>query len=314
MRASRWASSYVWRRLLCLAVALLVAAAAAAGRSQVGAVAYQSPMSAATTLVAVGGAGARFTRLAVTSDDVYAIDDAPHNLRRYILHGLPYAQQFTQVMRWKEGANGLIMGRPVDLYAAGQRLLILDSAGALWSYWGPDYARAIVPLRLQSNQGAPVALAMHGADLLLLDPARRTVWRYSARGGGYDTVPVALTARPLPQLAGALRLAVSRDALLALRADGAIVVMPWAHLASVHIWRLSSPIVGLWASPTSTQVLVTMGQEVALVASFGQVLWRARITGLGGEALRDVAMAPRHRLFVLTRTRILLVHTALPGL
>src|SRR2546421_1041597 len=105
-----------------------------------------------TLVVADLGPGVQLVRLVAARDDLYVIDNAAGDVLRYVLHGLAYAELFTQVMRRQERADGLIMGRPVDLFLAGERLLILDASGSLWSYWGPGYSRVVVPLRLQSNQ------------------------------------------------------------------------------------------------------------------------------------------------------------------
>lgn len=266
------------------------------------------------SVVTAASAGARFNRLVAARGDVYVIDAAAHHLRRYILHGLPYAEQFTQVMRWKEGANDLIMGQPLDLFLAGQRLLILDSLGTLWSYWGPGYLRSLVPLRLQSNQGAPVAVALHGVDLLLLDPAKMQVWQYASSGGAYDTTPRPLLARRLALLAGAVRLAVSRDALLVLRANGSLVAIPWSDPGAATMLRLPSRVTGLWASPARRRFLVSTARDVALLAPAGALVWRIRVGGLGDEPMRDVALSPTGRLYVLTETRILLLHGTVPAL
>ncbi len=264
-----------------------------------------------TTVVADLGRAARCTRLAAASDDLYTLDAAAEHVRRYILNGLPYALQFTQVMRWREGDNGLIMGRPLDLSRAGERLFILDGLGALWSYWGPDYTRAIVPLRLQSSQGAPVSVALHGTDLLLLGD-KPQIWDYGSTGGGYDTVPRPLLARPLAG-AGAARLGVTARALLILRTNGAITAVPWGQTSDTTL-RIPLSITGLWSDAARARFLVTSARELAIVGSDGAVQWRAAVGGLGGETLRDIAVSPNGKLYLLTDTRILLVTARVPAL
>jgi len=300
--------------VLCVCAALLPALSD-------GVRAYQRPARARvqvggageiqTTVVADLGRGARCTRLAAAGDDLYVLDAAAEHVRRYTLNGLPYALQFTQVMRWREGDNGLIIGRPLDLSLTGERLFILDGLGALWSYWGPDYARAIVPLRLQSNQGAPISVALHGNDLLLLDD-KRQVWDYAPSGGGYDTVPRPLLARPLAGV-GAARVGVTARALLVLRANGAITDVPWGQTTDTTL-PISLSVTGLWSDAARARFLVTSAHELAIVGADGAVQWRATVGGLNGETLRDIAVSPSGKLYLLTNTRILLVTARVPAL
>lgn len=261
------------------------------------------------------GPGAQLTRLAAAADDLYVIDAAPGHVRRYILHGLPYAELMTQVMRWKEGADKLIMGKPLDLYLSGERLLILDSLGSLWSYWGPDYSRTFLPLRLQSNQGAIVALARHGGDLLLLDPDTRQIWVYhSDASGGYDTTPRPLTPRPIADLRDATRLAVSHDALYVLLARGAVLALSWRHPRTIARLGLAGEATGVWASAARGGCLVSFARSFAVVNRDGTVRWRASLQGLGGDTIRDIALSPSGRLYLLTQTRIRLVQSMTPAL
>jgi hypothetical protein len=270
---------------------------------------------ARTLVVAKPGPGAQLVRLAAASDDLYVIDNAAEHVLRYVLHGLPYAELFAQVMRWRERANGLIMGKPLDLFLAGERLLILDDSGSLWSYWGPEYSRVVVPLRRQSDQGRPRAVALHGGALLLLDPSRRQVWLYRPdTTGGYDTAPRALLPRPLPALAGATRLAVSRDALLALRSDGSVLAIPWSHPRAARHLRLLVHATGIWATAAHRRFLVSSARSVALWAPGGALLWQVAVRGLDGAAIRAVVLSPAGRLYVLTNTRILRVDTKAPAL
>ena len=270
---------------------------------------------APSLVVANLGRGAQLVRLAAARDDLYVIDNAAQDVLRYILHGPPYAELFTQVMRRKERADGLIMGRPVDLFLAGERLLILDDVGSLWSYWGPAYSRVVVPVRLQSDQGRPRAVALHGGALLLLDPSRRQVWLYRRdTAGGYDTAPRALLPRPLPALAGATRLAVSRAALLALRSDGSVLAIPWSHPRAARHLRLAVHATGIWATAAHGRFLVSSARSVALRAPGGALLWQVAVRGLDGAAIRAVALSPAGGLYVLTNTRILRVDTKAPPL
>ena len=262
-----------------------------------------------TTVVADLGRGARCTRLAAAGDDLYVLDAAAEHVRRYTLNGLPSALQFTQVMRWREGDNGLIIGRPLDLSLVGERLFILDGLGALWSYWGPDYARAIVPLRLQSNQGSPVSAALHGTDLLLLDD-KRQVWDYASSGGGYDTVPHPLLARSLAGI-GAAHVGVTARALLVLRTNGAITDVPWGRTMGARL-PIALSVTGLWSDAARVRFLVTSARELAIIGAVGAVQWRATVGGLNGETLRDVALSPGGKLYLLTNTRHPARHGARP--
>ncbi len=297
-----------WRFARAGVLALLLTVAATLNRSGTAdAIPLPWVSSVSTTVVADAGPGAGFRRLVAARDSLYVVDARAQHVRRYILNGLPYAELFTQVMRWREGANGLIMGQPLDLALNGERLNILDSLGSLWSYWGPSFGRLLVPLRLQSNQGTVVAVATRRSTLLLLDPGMREVWEYALAGGGYDTSPRPLTARPLAFLSAATRLAVSRDALLVLSSDGTLDVLPWAHPNKPMRLRLASAVTGLWAGATSGNIFVATAREVVLLAPSGGVTWRAMARGLKGETIQDVAWSAAGRLYLLTPTRILLV-------
>ena len=304
-----------WRVAAWLGVCLVLLFSLVGVRLRATGLHMAAEAGAHTLVVAKPGSGAQLVRLVAASDDLYVIDNAAGHVLRYVLHGLPYAELFTQVMRRKERANGLIMGRPVDLFLAGERLLILDDSGLLWSYWGPEYSRVVVSLRRQSDQGRPRAVALHDGALLLLDPSRRQVWLYRRdTDGGYDTVPRALLPRPLPALAAATRLAVSRDALLALRSDGSVLAIPWSHPRAARHLRLLIHATGIWATAAHGRFLVSSARSVALRAPGGALLWQVAVRGLDGMAIRAVALSPAGRLYVLTDTRILRVHTKVPPL
>jgi hypothetical protein len=141
------------------------------------------------------------------------------------------------------------------------------------------------------------------------------VWLYRRdTAGGYDTVPRALLPRPLPALAGATRLAVSRDALLALRSDGSVLAIPWAHPRAARRLRLVVHATGIWATAAHGRFLVSSARAVALRAPGGALLWQVAVRGLDGAAIRAVALSPAGRLYVLTDTRILRVDAKVPPL
>lgn len=300
---------------LLIAVATVTATAGLAARRPVAASAgtLLPQRSAATIVVASLGAGAQATRLAAGADDLYVIDAAAAHVRRYILHGLSRAELFTQVMRWKEGAAGLIMGRPLDLSLAGGHLLILDDLASLWSYRAADYSRALVPLRVQSWQGRLDALALHGADLFVLDRDRRQMWRYAPSSGGYDTAPRAVMARPDGALATAGRLASSQSALLAL-SHGVVLVFPWRRSEASRALRLAQPVTGLWATESRQRFLVSFAHAVSICTPSGHVDQVLGLRDMRGEMIRDLALDPTGRLYVLTASRILRVAATIPPL
>jgi len=248
--------------------------------------------SVALTLPSPGGA----TRLMAAADDLYLV--TPNLVLRYTLHGLPTALQFTNVMRWREDDNKVVMGRPLDLFLDGERLLILDSLGSLWSYDGPTFGRVLAPLRLQSDQGTPVAVLLHGATLLVLDPQRGQIWSYVPALPGsawdYDTVPRPLLPRPSALLSQAVRLT-------------ATVSIPWTRPEAARL-PSADGVTGLWSSPAATGMLAATGQDILALDGSGRVTQRLRPSGLDGETIVDVAESPAGRLYVLTPTRVLLVH------
>lgn len=259
-----------------------------------------------SAVVVEAGPPAHLVRLVAAGNDLYVIDNGAEHVRRYVLNGLPYAELFTQVMRWQEGADKVIMGKPLDLFLRNGRLLILDSLGSLWSYDGPTYRRAMVPLRLQSNQGNPVAVALHGQDLLLLDPNRRQIWRYRpAPGGGYDSIPQALWPGAQASLAGATRLAVGRQGLAVLAAHDSLLMVSWAQPRHPVSLRFPEQVTGVWAAQQDADYVISFAHSIAVITMSGRVLWQARPDKLGTESIAGVAVSPSGRLYVLTATRIL---------
>lgn len=314
MREWRLGAMTVAARLLTVVLCAITMLAPAQRSSAVAASYRRAAPALSTSVVADLGSGARCSQLVAAADDLYVLDTGSWHVRRYIMNGLPYAELFTQIMRWKEGDNGLIIGKPLDLFLTGERLFILDGLGSLWGYWGPTYNRALVPLRLQSNQGAPVAIALHGDHLLWLDADKRQVWSYAASGSGYDTVPHALLPRPLPALGTATRLAVSHAALLVLGRGGAVTALPWTDPGAATRLAGSMAVTGLWASAAHSRFYATSAHDLAIVGPRGDAQWRAPVAGLRGQALRDVAVSPRGKIYVLTGTRILLMRGHVPAL
>lgn len=308
-----------WRaalRAVGIAGALLAIAVGPAHRSMASA-AEAVARTQAPTVVVNGGKGASFDRFVAASDGLYVDNAGDHRITRYILNGLPYAELFTSVMRAREQEQGVIIGRPRDLFLSDPRLLVFDDRGSLWSYWGPTYQRSIVPLRLQRNQGTPTALTLHGSALILLDPDRHQIWRYRQSGAGWATVPVPMLAHPSALLAGGRRLAATPTALLVLRADGRVVRVPWDHPAQAALVRGVTGATGIYANPASDRYIVTTAHRVIELDASGARLWQTTVEdagGASGKTLRDVAMSPANQLYVLTATRVLRVPGHVPTL
>ncbi len=292
-----------WRGLAALCASLVLACNLPRGTASIPA-ARTAPATNVVAVVAPAPiAPSDIVRLVAARDDLYVIE--PSLVRRYILHALPRALQFTQVMRWKEGADKVVMGRPLDLFLDGEALYILDSLGCLWRYDGPAYARSFVPLRLQSTQGKPVALALWQGDLLLLDPDKKEVWRYAPSNGGYNTVPHPLLAHSSSLLSGATRLAPSAAGLLVSRSDGSLVLVPWSRPDAPRLLPVRG-VLGFWTSPGSSEAYVATAASVKKIdAARGAVQSSTAIDGLDGETPRDLARSPSGAFYVLTATRIL---------
>jgi glucose/arabinose dehydrogenase len=70
----------------------------------------------------------------------------------------------------------------------------------------------------------------------------------------------------------------------------------------------------VWAAESHRRFLVSFARAVAVCAPNGQVDELLALRGLRGETVRDVALDPAGRLYLLTATRILRVTTTTPPL
>lgn len=78
-----------------------------------------------------------------------------------------------------------LMWRPRGLQVSRDGLSMLDTRGALITYF-PNFADTrAVPLGLSSEWVNPVALAQFGERLYVLDPGAATIWRYLPDGDGF---------------------------------------------------------------------------------------------------------------------------------
>lgn len=268
---------------------------------------------ASTTTVTTLESPVPLGQLIASTDDLYLAK--PDLVRRYILHGLPRALQFTQVMRWKEGADKLIMGKPRDMFLNGNQLYVLDSLGSLWSYFGPTYGRTLLPLRLQTNQGDPTAVALYGPQLLLLDPDKRQIWVYDPSGSpgqAYDSVPHPLFAHSNRLLTGGRRMAAAPTGVYVLGTDGPLLWLPWGRPAATAPVQLPAPATGVWANPSVSYALVSTARDIVRIDARGKVTWRVHVGGLNGESIADLAYSAGGNLYVLTDTRILRVQVQVP--
>ncbi len=250
--------------------------------------------------------GVRFTRLAAAADDLYVIDAAGQRVRRYILHGQPAAQLFAEVLRWKEGADKIVIGQPVDMVMRGDRLLILDSLDSLWSYAGSTYQKGIVPLRVESDQGTLAGLAIHGTDLLVLDATHGAIWRYRPdAAGSYDDVPVRLGLPPSTVRPALIAIAAGRRAFFELKRDGSLLAIPWQRPEAARHLTLSSAIRAFWGDDLHDGILVALDGQVVALTLQGTVTWRQSFQLPRGEAANGLAVSPRGVVYLLTPNNIL---------
>ena len=68
-------------------------------------------------------AGADVTMLLAANDILYLVEKTSGEVRAFPLHGMDRAEQFSKVLRRREGDNGLIIGQPISLYHGGEPAL-----------------------------------------------------------------------------------------------------------------------------------------------------------------------------------------------
>ena len=144
-------------------------------------------------------------------------------------------QQATEVFRSGNAYGGVAARdlRAVAWDASGARLLVLDSALALFAIPAAGGQPALLPLRGVASLRSVAAIAAYNGNLYVLDPQGGEVWRYLPGGGGFDSERQGLL--------GGLDLADARG----LAVDGDIYVLGGAGVRHFRVnARELAPLLG----------------------------------------------------------------------
>jgi hypothetical protein len=165
----------------------------------------------------------RITRMAATTSELYMLNQPTGSLLRATLTGHGY--DMDAAFRCAPGQYGsVIVGALVDLATLpnGNTLdasvVGLDANGNLLICAPGEAPRATPLAPPESNWGQPVALAVDSGDLYVLDPQNNAVWIF--RGMDFTNRPRLFFGAEVPFMQDVIDLAVNRDDLYLLHADG----------------------------------------------------------------------------------------------
>jgi hypothetical protein len=147
------------------------------------------------------GQGGTPSALTVQSLAVYVLDDGVDYVYKHLLESdlQPVGEIGPETLLFKQQAvGGDAIGELVDLIwfpRSGEiredTVAILDSSGLLLNYrpsWGDVLS---LQLRTPAAWSNPVAMAVYGDNLYVLDVGAGEVWKFNAQDGGYPDEPTA---------------------------------------------------------------------------------------------------------------------------
>ena len=172
------------------------------------------------------GRGARLTSMAATASDLYVLDSAGTTIYHAWNTGRGY--EIDKDFRCLKGSDSAAeMGAPVAISvqpepgALGvEGVVALDSDGTLL-YCAPGQTPATSQLTPpDTGFGRIEAIAVSNDVLFVLDPRANAVWLYDASGGLFSGAPGMYFAESVPDLKGAIDLAMTQDELFLLYQNG----------------------------------------------------------------------------------------------
>jgi len=172
------------------------------------------------------GRGARLTSMAATSSDLYVLDSAGPTIYHAWNTGRGY--EIDKDFRCLKGSDSMAeIGAPVAIAAQPEPgalgvagVVALDSDGTLL-YCAPGQTPATSQLTPpDTGFGRIDAIAVSNDVLFVLDPKANAVWLYDASGGLFSGAPGMYFAESVPDLKGAVDLAMTQDELFLLYQNG----------------------------------------------------------------------------------------------
>jgi hypothetical protein len=171
------------------------------------------------------GRGAQLTSMAATASDLYVLDSAGPTIYHAWNTGRGY--EIDRDFRCLKGSESAEMGAPVAiaiqpepgaLGVAG--VVALDADGTLL-YCAPGQTPASSQLTPpDTGFGRIDAIAVTNDVLFVLDPKANAVWLYDASGGLFSGAPGMYFAESVPDLKGAIDVAMTQDELFLLYQNG----------------------------------------------------------------------------------------------
>jgi hypothetical protein len=172
------------------------------------------------------GRGAQLTSMAATSSDLYVLDSAGPTIYHAWNTGRGY--EIDRDFRCLKASDGAAeMGAPVAIAAQPEPgalgvdgVVALDSDGTLL-YCAPGTTPATSQLTApDTGFGRIESIAVSNNVLYVLDAKANAVWLYDASGGLFSGSPGMYFAESVPDLKGAIDLAMTQDELFLLYQDG----------------------------------------------------------------------------------------------
>ncbi len=200
------------------------------------------------------GGGVEISRMAASETDLYMLDATKGRILRAALTGRGYELDtlFDCTPGEREGRTA---GQLVDLLILpklnmlNSSVLGVDAAGNLL-YCAPGQVPQAFPLTPpNTNWGRVTAMILDSNKLYVLDSPSRAVWIYNGKEdtsseeniSAFPDAPYFFFGNQIPELQDAIDIAVNRDELYLLHADGRLTHCTFSHLEDVPT-RCDSPV------------------------------------------------------------------------
>jgi len=215
--------------------------------------------------------GAQISRMAASETDLYLLTAETGAILRASLTSRGF--QLDEAFQCAPGQHGVYMVGPlVDLIALPKitelnaTVLGVDAAGTLL-YCAPGRAPQAIPLPSPpTNWGRVTAFALDGANLYVLDASSNAVWIFGGIDAVFQDTPVFFFRETVPNLKGAIDIAVSGDDLFLLHGDGHLTTCTYTRIDTVTM-RCADPAVLTDARPAAEAGAATLA-----LARFNQLL------------------------------------------